>query len=83
VDVIKIDKSLIDDISSSQKNKILVRHICQMSSDMGVETIAEGVETTAQYDFLKNIGCGSVQGYLFGKPMPVRDFETNYLPAAL
>jgi diguanylate cyclase (GGDEF)-like protein len=79
VDVIKIDKSLIDEITNSRKNKILVSHICQMSTDMGVETIAEGVETHDQYELLKGIGCECVQGYLFGRPMPVDDFEKNYL----
>jgi EAL domain-containing protein (putative c-di-GMP-specific phosphodiesterase class I) len=79
IDVIKIDKSLIDELTISNKNKIIVRHICQMGSDMGIETIAEGVETIDQYNLLKGIGCENIQGYLFGKPMPVSDFEEKYL----
>lgn len=81
VDVLKIDKSLIDEITVSNKNKILVSHICQMGSDMGVETIAEGVETKEQYNLLKLIGCACVQGYYFGKPMAISDFEQKFLCA--
>jgi EAL domain-containing protein (putative c-di-GMP-specific phosphodiesterase class I) len=45
-----------------------------------MEVIAEGVETERQYNFLKENGCSSFQGYLFGKPLPLADFESTHFP---
>jgi len=47
-----------------------------MANNLGVAVIAEGVETDAQRSLLEQLGCLAYQGYLFGRPMPLRDFET-------
>jgi EAL domain-containing protein (putative c-di-GMP-specific phosphodiesterase class I) len=49
---------------------------------MGLSVVAEGVETDEQRDFLTRIGCHSFQGYLFGRPLPLKDFERLWLGSA-
>jgi EAL domain-containing protein (putative c-di-GMP-specific phosphodiesterase class I) len=53
---------------------MIVQTIIGMANNLGIEVIAEGVETDAQRDFLWGAGCKLYQGYLFGKPMPVAEF---------
>lgn len=67
-DEIKIDMSFLS--SSSEKSRIIIESTVRMAKAIGVRTLAEGVETEEQYQFLRSIGCEKVQGYLFGKPMP-------------
>ena len=69
---LKIDKSFISNIASkSGVEANITESIVNLVSKMGLDTIAEGVETTAQLDILKKFNCHSVQGFLKGKPMPV------------
>ena len=76
VDVIKIDKSLIDNLESPKKeDEIVIRNIVNMINELSIETIAEGVETPAQVKFLKRIHCPLVQGFLFDQPLTTSDFE--------
>ena len=76
VDVIKIDKSLIDNLENPKKeDEIVIRNIVNMINELSIETIAEGVETPAQVKFLKRIHCPLVQGFLFDQPLTVSDFE--------
>lgn len=56
--------------SSSEKSRTIIESTVRMAKAIGVRTLAEGVETEEQYQFLRSIGCEKVQGYLFGKPMP-------------
>lgn len=75
-DVVKLDKSFLDNISrsASKKDEIVVRNIVNMIKELGMRTIAEGVETVEQAQLLKDIGCCMVQGYLYDKPLCVDDF---------
>lgn len=76
VDTVKLDKSYsirLDD--NEEKTKILIRNIVNMVHDLGFKVIAEGVETDEQAEFLKEIGCSTVQGYLYDKPLPLEEFE--------
>jgi len=76
VDVIKIDKSLIDNLENPKKeDEIVIRNIVNMINELSIDTIAEGVETPAQVKFLKRIHCPLVQGFLFDQPLTVSDFE--------
>jgi EAL domain-containing protein (putative c-di-GMP-specific phosphodiesterase class I) len=75
LDQLKIDKSFVRDINSDTNDAAIVKTIVVMSEALGLNVIAEGVETQAQRDFLDNQGCHSFQGYLFGKPMPIEEFE--------
>lgn len=79
-DIIKIDRSFISKIGTSNQDAI-VRAIIAMTKAMGKKVVAEGVETTQHYDFLLQEGCDYLQGYLIGKPMPAEQatkFLANY-----
>ena len=69
VDKLKIDKSFIDDIARSPKDRTLVKASIAMAHAMGLTTIAEGIETEDQKRVVKLLGCKEMQGYLFSKPM--------------
>lgn len=80
IDQIKIDQSFIRDIEIDINNAAIVKTIIAMSHAMGLEVIAEGVETQAQLDFLKKNGCLHYQGYLFARPMPLSQLELLLQP---
>ncbi len=75
LDQIKIDRSFVLDITSDPNDAVIVQTIIAMTHALGLHVIAEGVETEAQRDFLDKHGCHAFQGYLFGKPVPVEQFE--------
>jgi len=68
---VKIDRSFILDLSSSPSNEVLVDAIVQLGHSLGVQVVAEGVETQAELDVLRNLGCGLVQGYHLARPAPL------------
>lgn len=71
---LKIDKSLIDEIGDSERAINVVNCIVQMSKWLGMEVVAEGVETTAQSEQLQRIGCDYIQGFLYAKPLGIEEF---------
>ncbi|WP_168801160.1 putative bifunctional diguanylate cyclase/phosphodiesterase [Rhizobium rhizophilum] len=75
VSELKIDRSFVAAIAENDRDAALVRSIRAIATDLGLETVAEGVETLAQLSFLEATGCRVFQGYLFGRPMPLADFE--------
>lgn len=75
IQCLKIDRAFIADIVEDGNDAAIVRAIVTMTQALGIETVAEGVETTAQAAFLRSVGCSVVQGYLCGKPMPAEAFE--------
>ena len=82
IDQIKIDQSFIRDIETDINNAAIVKTIIAMSHAMGLEVIAEGVETQAQLDFLELNGCLHYQGYLFARPMPLSQLEALLQPGS-
>ena len=78
-DVLKLDKSLIADLVQNQSNQTVVKYVLQMCKEMGIQTLAEGVETPLQRRLLTQLGCDDAQGYLFGKPMMQNSFEKVFL----
>lgn len=74
IDVMKLDKSFVDDYSDA-KGKKIISSVTQLAKSMMIEVTAEGVETEAQYEFMRSLGCDMIQGYYFAKPMPVEEFD--------
>ena len=70
-DVLKIDINFLRSFDTNPKSAIVIRSIVNMAKELGLHTLAEGVETEAQFEFLREIGCEKVQGYLFSPPMPL------------
>jgi diguanylate cyclase (GGDEF)-like protein/PAS domain S-box-containing protein len=75
LDQIKIDKSFVRDIASGSSDKEIVGTIIAMAQNLYLNVIAEGVETEEQRQFLLGTGCTQFQGYLFGEPVPIEQFE--------
>lgn len=75
IDTLKVDKSFIDTSIVDENTRIITESIFYMAKRLGFETVAEGVETDEQYEYMKEIGCDCIQGYLLGKPMPKSDIE--------
>jgi diguanylate cyclase (GGDEF)-like protein/PAS domain S-box-containing protein len=73
---IKIDASFVRDIPGDANDAAIVRAILAMSQTLGLHVIAEGVENTSQREFLLVSGCQAYQGYLFGRPMPIEEWNT-------
>jgi EAL domain-containing protein (putative c-di-GMP-specific phosphodiesterase class I) len=72
---VKIDQSFVRDIAIDPNDAAIVQTIIGMSNTLGLNVIAEGVETEAQFEFLQQYGCRQFQGYLFSKPVILEDFE--------
>ena len=75
VDVLKVDKSFVDNITMSGRHAVIASALIQVSNGLGLTAVAEGVETGDQAAELHRIGYRRAQGYYFGKPMPQPDFE--------
>ncbi|MCR4823526.1 MAG: GGDEF domain-containing phosphodiesterase [Treponema sp.] len=69
-DMMKIDMAFIRNFSSTPKSRPILKNIVSLAKDIGMHTLSEGVETEDAFEFLRDIGCERIQGYLFGKPMP-------------
>jgi diguanylate cyclase (GGDEF)-like protein/PAS domain S-box-containing protein len=72
---IKIDRSFVGKVTEDAGDAAIVRSLIAMAHNLGLEVIAEGVETTAQAAFLLNETCEEAQGYLYSKPLPANEFE--------
>jgi len=79
VDVLKIDRSFVQDIESDSRNSAIVAGIIALAQALDMHTVAEGVETEEQRSILKELGCSSFQGYLVAKPQPAEQFEQQFL----
>jgi len=75
IDHLKIDRSFLSEITARSDDASIVGAIVSLAHNLRLKVIAEGVETTAQLDLLKTLGCDQYQGYQFSPPVPVADFE--------
>lgn len=74
VDVVKLDRKMFSE-EEKERGKIVSKGIIQIARELHMKVVAEGVETREYVDFLKEQGCDMIQGYYFGRPMPVPEFE--------
>ncbi len=81
LDKIKIDKSFVQDLLEDEDDATIVRAIIQLGKSLGMQVIAEGVETVEQEAYIMAQGCNEGQGYFYSKPLPAREL-TNYLKQA-
>ena len=83
LDVVKIDRSFVLDLGGNESSKTIVRTIIQMAQNLRLCVIAEGVETEAQQRILSGFGCDVYQGYRFGRPVAIKEFETYLMHATI
>jgi len=72
-DLLKIDMEFLKNFSGNKDSRKIIRSIISLANELDMMTLTEGVETQEAVDFLKESGCGRLQGYFFGKPMPYED----------
>lgn len=79
VDVLKIDMGFLGTTTEETRGRKILKMVIQLSKELGMPIVMEGVETKEQVEFLKSLDCDMFQGYYFAKPMPVKEFEEKYL----
>ena len=79
LDVLKLDKSLVDDVAHNPKASAVIESIVDICTKMQIDVVAEGIETEEQLEALRACGVELVQGYLFSKPIPIEEYEKKYL----
>jgi len=75
VDRLKLDRSLIHRMTLDARSKIVMRSVISLGADLGIDVMAEGVETEEQFSMLEELGCPKVQGYLLARPMPPKEAQ--------
>ena len=78
VDILKIDRSFLSGVPLDERDGAIVRTIIAMARNLGLTVVAEGVETMAQLDFLRELGCDEAQGYLLARPVEAGEFATSF-----
>ena len=78
VDTLKIDRSFITDMTADSNNVSIIAATIAMAHKLGLNVLAEGVETVEQLDMLRRLKCDEIQGYLVSKPLPADEFEALF-----
>lgn len=81
IDTLKVDRSFVRDIPDDKDDAAIAQAIVALAQSLHLRVIGEGVETPAQREFLRGLGCEIMQGYLFGKPVPAADFARMLSPS--
>ncbi|WOH37539.1 EAL domain-containing protein [Thalassotalea fonticola] len=79
LNTLKIDKAFVDDIETSEEGRNMVATIVTIAHNLGMDVVAEGVETESQLKYLKTVNCEQMQGYLYSKPLAEEDFSRYLL----
>lgn len=74
---LKIDRTFVQQLGQASGSTVIIRTILDLGKSLGLRTIAEGVETEMQYQILRDLGCSMFQGYYFGRPTPIVEFEAE------
>jgi EAL domain-containing protein (putative c-di-GMP-specific phosphodiesterase class I) len=75
IDTLKIDRSFVQDLATDPKEEAIVSAIIVLAHSLGMDVVAEGVETVEELNIVRKHRCDKIQGYLFSRPVPVKDFE--------
>ncbi|MEO0436294.1 MAG: EAL domain-containing protein [Pseudomonadota bacterium] len=78
IDRLKLDRSFVEDVATDESNKIIASAVIALGDAMGLEVVAEGVETKAQESVIMTMGCQKMQGFLYGKPMSGEEVEEHF-----
>ncbi|MFS0782487.1 EAL domain-containing protein [Bacillus sp. 1P06AnD] len=78
LDTLKIDQSFIKEVLCDQKDEAIITTIIHLAQNLGLEVIAEGVESEEQADFLKKVSCQKAQGFFYSRPLPIEEIEQKY-----
>ena len=73
LNTLKIDRSFVKNIQSERDNNAIITAIVSMADGLGLNLVAEGVETQGQLDYLRSLGCPQAQGFLLSRPLPIDD----------
>lgn len=79
IDILKIDKTFFGQITQNERGKVIIESIVQMAKKLNSKTVAEGIETKEQVEYLKKIGCDYIQGYYYSAPIKIEEFEQKWL----
>ena len=74
-DVLKLDRGFFSEFMESDRVRKIIAHTISMSQDIGLDIVAEGVETNDQATFLSECGCDAAQGFLYSRPVPADEFD--------
>jgi EAL domain-containing protein (putative c-di-GMP-specific phosphodiesterase class I) len=81
--IVKIDRSFVDGLAASTADQAIVRAVVTLAGELGMSVVAEGVETIEQRDQVRRLGCQSMQGYLFSRPVPPEEIAALAAAAAV
>ena len=81
-DILKVDKSLLADVEELERSRVVLRKVIEMARETRMKVVCEGIETKAQYEYLRQLDCDLGQGFYFYRPMPVEQFERQVLRGA-